>query len=90
MRLPRNRLVLFSQSISAAEKRKFSFTTRPPKGSQFGRTSSDAGVNLLAPRHPDPSLQIMCVNPATFGGGAGVLEPYVPTLVLGLTGNASR
>ena len=63
-----------------------SFTARPPKNSQFGRTSSDAGVNLLAPRRPDPNLQIMCVNPTTFGGGAGALEPYVPTLVLALTG----
>ncbi len=63
-----------------------SFTARPPKNSQFGRTSSDAGVNLLAPRRPDPNLQILCVNPTTFGGGAGTLEPYVPTLVLALTG----
>jgi hypothetical protein len=63
-----------------------SFSTRPPKNSQFGRTSSDAGVNLLAPLHPAPNLQILCVNPTTFGGGAGRLEPYVPTLVLEFTG----
>ena len=63
-----------------------SFTTRPPRNSQFGRTSSDAGVNLLAPRRPAPNLQILCVNPTTFGGGAGLLEPYVPTLVLEFTG----
>jgi hypothetical protein len=64
-----------------------SFTTRPPKNSQFGRTSSDAGVSLLAPRRLAPNLQIMCVNPTTFNGGAGRLEPYIPTLVLAFTGS---
>ena len=67
-------------------RRLLELTTRPPKNSQFGRTSSDAGVNLLAPRRRDPNLQILCVNPATLGGGAGTLEPYVPTLVLAFTG----
>ena len=67
-----------------------SFTTRPPKNSQFGRTSSDAGVSLLAPRRLAPNLQIMCVNPTTFNGGAGPLEPYIPTLVLAFTGSTLR
>ncbi|MGZ4356480.1 MAG: DUF3089 domain-containing protein [Gaiellaceae bacterium] len=65
-----------------------SFTARPPKDSQFGRTSSDAGVNLLATRRPAPDLQIMCVNPTTLRGGKTTLEPYIPALVLAFTGNA--
>ncbi len=65
-----------------------SFTARPPKNSQFGRTSSDAGVNLLAPRRPAPNLQIMCVNPAALSGGTGTLAPYIPTLVFAFTGNS--
>ncbi len=64
-----------------------SFTSRPPQNSQFGRTSSDAGVSLLAPRRLAPNLQIMCVNPTTFNGGAGPLDPYIPTLVLAFTGS---
>ncbi len=63
-----------------------SFTSRPPKNSQFGRTSSDAGVGLLAPRRLPPNLQIMCVNPAAPGGGEGTLEPYIPTAVLAFNG----
>jgi hypothetical protein len=63
-----------------------SFAGRPPANSQFGRTSSDAGVGLLAPRRPDPNLRIMCVNPAAPGGGGQTLAPYLPTLVLGFTG----
>ena len=59
-----------------------SFTTKPPANSQFGRTTSDAGVNLLAPRNPSPNLQIMCVNPASPGGGSAPLDPYIPSLVL--------
>ena len=65
-----------------------SFTARPPKNSQFGRTSSDAGVSLLAPRRLAPNLQIMCVNPAALSGGTGALEPYVPTLFFTFTGNS--
>ena len=63
-----------------------SFTSRPPRNSQFGRTSSDAGVGLLAPRRLAPNLQIMCVNPAAPGGGSGTLEPYIPTVVLAFNG----
>jgi hypothetical protein len=63
-----------------------SFSTRPPKNSQFARTSSDAGVSLLARRRLAPNLQIMCVNPAAPGGGAGTLEPYIPTLALAFNG----
>ncbi len=59
-----------------------SFTTKPPANSQFGRTSSDAGVGLLAPRSLSPNLQIMCVNPAAPAGGTAVLAPYFPSLVL--------
>ena len=59
-----------------------SFTSRPPQNSQFGRTTSDAGVRLLAPHNPSPDLGIMCVNPALPAGGTALLDPYLPSLVL--------
>ena len=59
-----------------------SFTSRPPRNSQFGRTTSDAGVRLLAPHNPSPDLRIMCVNPASPAGGTAPLDPYLPSLVL--------
>ena len=59
-----------------------SFMSKPPQNSQFGRTTSDAGVRLLAPHDPSPNIEVMCVNPAALAGGAGVLDPYVPALVL--------
>jgi hypothetical protein len=59
-----------------------SFTSRPPQDSQFGRTTSDAGVRLLAPHNPSPALRIMCVNPASPAGGTALLDPYLPSLVL--------
>jgi hypothetical protein len=58
-----------------------SFTSKPPPNSQFARTSSDAGVGLLA-RHRSRGLQIMCVNPASPAGGRAPLNPYLPSLVL--------
>ena len=64
-----------------------SFTAPPPQNSQFGRTSSDAGVGLLAPRRPAPNLRIMCVDPTNLSGRKSSLEPYVPTLVLAFTGS---
>jgi Protein of unknown function (DUF3089) len=64
-----------------------SFTHKPPANSEFGRTSSDAGVGLLAPRRLSPSLRIMCVNPASPAGGAAPLHPYAPSLVLGFLGS---
>jgi len=59
-----------------------SFATRPPTNSDFARTTSDAGVSLLAPRRLSSTLEIMCVNPASPRGGAGPLEPAIPSLVL--------
>ena len=59
-----------------------SFTSKPPKNSQFGRTTSDAGVRLLAPRNPSPDLRIMCVNPAAPAGGRAPLDSYLPSLAL--------
>jgi Protein of unknown function (DUF3089) len=59
-----------------------SFTAKPPPNSQFGRTTSDAGVGLLAPTNPSPKLRIMCVNPAAPTGGAAKLDPYLPSLAL--------
>jgi hypothetical protein len=59
-----------------------SFTAKPPSNSQFGRTTSDAGVRLLAPTNPSRELRIMCVNPAAPAGGTAPLDPYVPSLAL--------
>ena len=65
-----------------------SFTSKPGPSSEFGRTSSDAGVGLLAPRHLSSSIQIMCVNPASPSGGTGWLQPYIPTLALDFIGQS--
>jgi hypothetical protein len=59
-----------------------SFTTKPPSNSQFARTSSDAGVSLLAPHNISPDIAIACVNPAAPAGGQARLDPYVPSLFL--------
>jgi hypothetical protein len=59
-----------------------SFTAKPPANSQFGRTSSDAGVSLLARHNPSPSIRIACVNPAALAGGTGNLDAYIPSLAL--------
>jgi hypothetical protein len=59
-----------------------SFTAKPPENSQFGRTTSDAGVRILAPHKLSPDITIMCVNPAALAGGTVALDPYIPSLVL--------
>jgi hypothetical protein len=59
-----------------------SFTSRPTQNSQFGRTTSDAGVRLLAPHNRSHDLRIMCVNPASPAGGTALLDPYLPSLAL--------
>lgn len=64
-----------------------SFTSKPPTNSQFGRTTSDAGVNLLAPRGRTTGLEILCVNPGSPSGGGSALHPYIPSIVLAYTGN---
>ena len=61
-----------------------SFASKPPANSQFGRTSSDGGVRLLAPRRLSPALRILCVNPASPSGGAAPLDPYLPSFALGV------
>ena len=61
-----------------------SFASKPPVNSQFGRTTSDAGVRLLAPRKLSPALRIMCVNPASPSGGVAPLDPYLPSFALGV------
>lgn len=63
-----------------------SFTKTPPANSQFGRTTSDAGVALLAPRKRSRGLRIMCVNPAALAGGTAPLDPAFPALVLAFFG----
>lgn len=59
-----------------------SFTAKPPENSQFGRTTSDAGVRILVPHKLSPDIKIMCVNPAALAGGTAPLDPYIPSLVL--------
>ena len=59
-----------------------SFTAKPPHNSQFGRTTSDAGVRLLAPHERSPDIRILCVNPASLAGGTFALDPYLPSLIL--------
>jgi hypothetical protein len=59
-----------------------SFTSRPPPNSQFARTTSDAGVKLLAPRTASRKLQILCVNPASPAGGTAYLDPVIPSIAL--------
>jgi hypothetical protein len=67
-----------------------SFTSKPPQNSQFGRTTSDAGVRLLAPRNLSPELRIMCVNPAAPTGGTALLDSYLPSLALRFLGGHRR
>jgi hypothetical protein len=67
-----------------------SFTSKPPQNSQFGRTTSDAGVRLLAPTNPSPELRIMCVNPAAPAGGTAPLDPYLPSLALRFLGGRRK
>ena len=62
------------------------FASKPPQNSQFGRTTSDAGVSLLAPHKPAPNIAIACVNPAAPAGGQGRLDPYVPSILLQFLG----
>ena len=51
------------------------FDTTPPANSFFGRPTSS--LNPFAQNAAD--LQVLCVNPAAMGGGAGKLVPYFPT-----------
>lgn len=62
------------------------FASKPPKNSQFGRTTSDAGVSLLAPHKLAPNIAIACVNPAAPAGGQARLDPYVPSIFLQFLG----
>ena len=66
-----------------------SFTAKPPENSRFGRTTSDAGVRLLAPHRRSPDIEVLCVNPAALAGGTGVLDPYLPSLVLAFLRSSS-
>jgi len=59
-----------------------SFAAKPPANSQVGRTTSDAGVRLLAPHNLSPDIEVLCVNPASLVGGTAVLDLYLPSLVL--------
>jgi pimeloyl-ACP methyl ester carboxylesterase len=59
-----------------------SFAGKPATNSQFGRTTSAAGVAPLAPPDRSADRRILCVNPASPGGGAGRLVPALPSFVL--------
>ena len=50
-----------------------SFAGQPPADSRFGRVASSR-------------LQVLCVNPAAPGGGAGALQPFFPAALVGLSG----
>ena len=65
------------------------FASKPPKNSQFGRTTSDAGVSLLAPHTLAPNIAIACVNPAATAGGPARLDPFVPSLLLQFLGTGA-
>lgn len=60
-----------------------SFAGKPPTNSQFGRSTSSAGIGLLASRRRSADTRILCVNPASPGGGTGLLVPELPSFVLG-------
>jgi hypothetical protein len=66
-----------------------SFSSRPPANSEFGRTTSDAGVGLLAPGRLGRRLAIMCVNPGAPAGGSALLDPALPSLILAFIAPAS-
>jgi hypothetical protein len=53
-----------------------SFLDPPPADSLFGRVGQ--GVSVLSSSAPASGLQVLCVNPASLGGGTGSLQPYFP------------
>ena len=53
-----------------------SFPDRPPAASLFGRPGQ--GVALQSGQTAKKGLQVVCVNPAAFSGGAADLDPYFP------------
>ncbi|MGP0030650.1 MAG: DUF3089 domain-containing protein [Acidimicrobiales bacterium] len=55
-----------------------SFSTRPPSTSYFGRPGQ--GVSLQSGQTRSAGQQVACVNPVTFGSGAGALDPYFPSV----------
>lgn len=59
-----------------------SFAGKPPANSQFGRTTSNAGVASLGPLDRSADRRILCVNPASPSGGWGTLVPALPSFVL--------
>jgi hypothetical protein len=52
-----------------------SFLGEPPPGSQFGRPGQ--GISLMSGQTASTGQQVLCVNPASIGGGSGPLHPYV-------------
>jgi Protein of unknown function (DUF3089) len=54
-----------------------SFPSQPPADSLFGIPGQ--GVSLQSDQTQSKGLQVLCVNPASLGGGSGALEPYFPT-----------
>ena len=56
-----------------------SYSAKPSANSEFGRVKT--AVNPLGASRP-PNLRIMCVNPASPGGGTAPLDPYFPAITL--------
>jgi hypothetical protein len=61
-----------------------SFDAAPPRDSWFGQM--DGRVNPVMSRSSSTDLQILCTNPASLGGGPGVLQPYFLTEELSFQG----
>lgn len=60
-----------------------SFPGEPPAASLFGRPGQ--GVALQSGQTATAGRQVVCVNPASLGGGAGALDPYFPSAGLAPT-----
>ncbi len=54
-----------------------SFPSEPPASSLFGIPGQ--GVSIMAGQTRRKGLQVVCVNPASVGGGTGVLVPFFPS-----------
>ncbi len=54
------------------------FGSVPPPSSDFGRPGQ--GVSLQSGQTSSKGEQVVCVNPVTFSGAKGALEPYFPTV----------
>lgn len=66
-----------------------SFDSAPPANSLFGRVGTGIGAGTGLGGTPTPGSQVLCTNPATLDGSAGLLRAYFPTTPFpGLSGQA--